>query len=48
MEGGDGFLVLRDTTDRKGGPPEVQALEAWFKTHSPLAPGALDRITRAD
>jgi 5'-nucleotidase len=48
MDGGDGFLVLKDAMDRKGGPPEVQALEAWFKTHSPLAPGALDRIKRAE
>lgn len=48
MDGGDGFLVLKDTKDRKGGPPEVQALEAWFKSHSPLTPGPLDRITRAE
>lgn len=48
MDGGDGFLVLKEAQDRKGGPPEVQALEAWFKTHSPLKPGPLDRIKRAE
>lgn len=48
MDGGDGFLVLKDAKDHKGGPPEVQALEAWFKAHSPITPGPLDRITRAE
>lgn len=48
MDGGDGFLVLKDARNRKGGPPEVQALEAWFKSRSPLKPGPLDRIQRAE
>lgn len=48
IEGGDGFHVLRQTTQRKGGPPEVQALEQWFKANSPARPGPLDRIVRAE
>ena len=44
--GGDGFRVLAQGTERRGGPTDLQALESWLKAHSPLsAPGA-ERVTR--
>lgn len=48
IDGGDGFHVLKESTGQKGGPPEVQALEAWFKSHSPIGPGPPNRIKRVD
>jgi 5'-nucleotidase len=44
-EGGDHFLALREGTDRLGGPQDVDALEAYFRTHSPVAPGPQNRVT---
>jgi 5'-nucleotidase len=46
-DGGDGFAVFRQGTEPRGGPPEIVALEAYFKANSPLAPGSLDRIRKA-
>lgn len=48
IEGGDGFHVFKAAKDVKGGPPEVQVLEQWFKANSPVSPGPLDRIRRAE
>lgn len=45
-DGGDGFAVLRDGTDRVGGQLDVDALEAFVTANSPYAAPALDRITR--
>jgi 5'-nucleotidase len=45
-DGGDGFSVLRDGTDRTGGQLDVDALEAFVTANSPYAATALDRITR--
>jgi 5'-nucleotidase len=47
-DGGDGFTVLRDGTDRRIGDFDVNALDRYFATHSPLSPGPLDRIRRTD
>jgi 5'-nucleotidase len=44
--GGDGFSVLPQGTERVGGPPDVDALEAYLRANSPLAPPPLDRIRR--
>jgi 5'-nucleotidase len=44
--GGDGFRVLAEGTERRGGPVDVDALEAWLKAHSPLPPPETNRITR--
>jgi 5'-nucleotidase len=47
-DGGDAFAVLREGTDRLGGVPDVDALEAYLRptlTGEPLAVPALDRIT---
>jgi 5'-nucleotidase len=45
-EGGDGFAILRDGTDRLGGDVDLDALVDYFGASSPVAPGAADRITR--
>ncbi|MQA27737.1 MAG: bifunctional metallophosphatase/5'-nucleotidase [Micromonosporaceae bacterium] len=44
--GGDLFHVLPDGADRLGGEIDLDALEAYFVAHSPVAPGTQDRITR--
>jgi 5'-nucleotidase len=46
-DGGDGFAVFKEAAEPRGGPPEIVALEAYFKANSPLSPGSLDRIRRA-
>jgi 5'-nucleotidase len=45
-DGGDNFTALRLGTDRLGGAVDTDAFEAYFKTHSPVAPGPQNRITR--
>ena len=45
-DGGDGFTVLREGTDRLGGAIDLDALEAYFRASSPVAPGPRDRIVR--
>lgn len=45
-EGGDGFAVLKDGTERLGGMIDVDALSAYLAASSPLAPPATGRITR--
>jgi 5'-nucleotidase len=47
-EGGDGFAVLRAGTERSTGGGDLAALVAWFEATSPIAPGPLDRIRRAN
>ena len=44
-EGGDGFPVLPQGTDRLGGAVDLDALEAYLTAHPSLAPPPLDRIT---
>ena len=44
--GGDGFVALKDGTLPQTGVYDVDALYAWFKAHSPVSPGALERIAR--
>jgi 5'-nucleotidase len=46
--GGDGFTVFREGTDQLGGDIDVDALVAYFKTHSPVGPGPQNRIIRVD
>jgi 5'-nucleotidase len=46
-DGGDGFSVLREGTDRLGGAVDTDALEAYIAPSlegEPIAPPALDRI----
>ena len=47
-EGGDGFVVLREGTERTTGGSDLAALVAWFEAMSPISPGPLDRIRRAN
>jgi len=42
--GGDNFTVFNLGTDQLGGELDLDALEAYFRAHSPVAPGAQDRI----
>lgn len=44
-DGGDGFAVLREGTERLGGAVDTDALEAYFATYSPVPPGPQNRIT---
>ena len=46
--GSDGFRVLAEGTERRGGMVDVDALEAWLKNNSPLTPPETNRITRVD
>ena len=43
-EGGDHFTVLKEGTDRVGGPSDVDALERYILDRSPLKPGPSGRI----
>ena len=45
--GGDNFTVFNQGTNTLGGDQDVDALEAYIKAGSPLAPPATDRITNA-
>jgi 5'-nucleotidase len=44
-DGGDNFIVLKEGTSRLGGDVDVDALDDYFQTHSPVAPGPQNRIT---
>ncbi len=44
--GGDGYAVLKQGRDRLNGPPDLEALERYLETHSPVAPPATGRITK--
>jgi 5'-nucleotidase len=46
--GGDGFTALKDGTAPVVGVYDVDAVNAYFKANSPLAPGATGRITRVN
>jgi 5'-nucleotidase len=43
--GGDHFLALREGTERLGGAQDLDAFEAYFRTHAPVAPGPQNRVT---
>jgi len=45
-DGQDGFVVLRQGTDRLGGDVDLDAVEKYFLAQgAPVAPPALGRIT---
>jgi 5'-nucleotidase len=46
--GGDGFRVLAEGTERRGGMVDMDALELWLKSHSPRTPPETNRITRVE
>lgn len=43
---GDGFSVLKEGTERLTGPLDLDALVAYFRSHSPISPGPQNRISR--
>ncbi|MGA8845446.1 MAG: 5'-nucleotidase, partial [Nocardioides sp.] len=45
-DGGDGYAVLREGTNRLGGDVDLDALEKYFVAQGVVAPGPQDRITR--
>ncbi|MBJ7472933.1 MAG: bifunctional metallophosphatase/5'-nucleotidase [Solirubrobacteraceae bacterium] len=44
-DGGDGFLVLKDGTDRVTGAIDVDAFEDYVTERSPVAPASANRVT---
>lgn len=44
--GGDNFVILTQGSNLVGGAQDIDALEAYFQAHSPVAPGPQNRITR--
>jgi 5'-nucleotidase len=42
--GGDNFTLFREGTDQRGGPQDIEVLEAYFAAHPGLAPPATGRI----
>jgi 5'-nucleotidase len=46
--GGDGFVALKEGTNTQFGIYDVDALYAYFKSNSPIAPVAMDRIVRVN
>lgn len=44
-DGGDGFTVLKQGTNRLGGAVDTDAFEAYMKAFSPVTPSPRDRIT---
>jgi 5'-nucleotidase len=45
-EGGDGFTILAEGTERNDGMADVDALQDYLKVNSPLSPPELGRIRR--
>jgi 5'-nucleotidase len=46
--GGDGFTALTEGTDQQIGVYDADALYAFFRANSPIRPGSLERIKRAN
>ena len=45
-DGGDGFTVLRDGTDRVGGGVDLDAFNAYLTSRSPVTAPTPNRVTR--
>lgn len=48
VSGGSGFTVFGEGTDNTGGDLDINTLVAYFKNHSPVSPGRMNRIIRAN
>jgi 5'-nucleotidase len=48
LDGAGGFPLFREGTDRIVVVADIDAMVAYFKAHSPVAPGAADRIVKID
>jgi 5'-nucleotidase len=44
--GGDGYIILRQGTQKTAGPIDLSALDAYITANSPLTPPPQTRITR--
>jgi 5'-nucleotidase len=47
-DGGDGYTVFAQGTNRLGGVVDTDALAAYLGANSPVAPGPQDRIRRVN
>ena len=47
-DGGSGFYVLTEGTDRTGGMIDVEAMVSYFAGADVVTPGPQDRIKRLD
>ena len=45
-DGGSGFSILTEGTERTGVMPNLDALIAYFESAGNVAPGPIDRISR--
>jgi 5'-nucleotidase len=48
VAGGNGFTIFREGTNKVAGDADIDALVAYVRTHSPVAPGPQNRIIRTD
>ena len=48
VAGGNGFTVFKEGTNKVAGDADIEALVAYVRTHSPVAPGPQNRIVRTD
>jgi 5'-nucleotidase len=48
VTGGGGFTVFGEGTNNTGGDLDINALVAYFRNHSPISPGPMNRIIRTD
>ena len=48
VDGGGGYTVLGEGTDKLAGVADIDALVEYFKTRSPIAPPPQDRIVRIE
>jgi 5'-nucleotidase len=48
VAGGNGFTIFKEGTNKVAGDADIDALVAYVRTHSPVAPGPQNRIVRTD
>jgi 5'-nucleotidase len=48
VTGGNSFTVFKEGTNKVAGDADIDALVAYVRTHSPVAPGPQNRIVRTD
>jgi 5'-nucleotidase len=48
IAGGNGFTIFKEGTNKMAGDADIDALVAYVRTHSPVAPGPQNRIVRTD
>jgi 5'-nucleotidase len=48
VAGGNGFTIFKEGINKVAGDADIDALVAYVRTHSPVAPGPQNRIVRTD